>query len=175
MISFDPVTALLAGLAGTIAMTAMMQAATAIGMTRMPSMTLIQGLMLTDDVERAKRIGALTHVVMMGTVVFGLGYAGIFTLLDDASLATGAVLGLAHGIAAGLAMTMMGSIHPRMVAPAAMSGARDGAVATLTGGEPTLVAPGLFARNYGPMTPVGLVMGHVLFGLVVALVYGALA
>ena len=173
MISFDPLSALLAGLAGTIAMTVMMQGATATGMTKMPSMALIQGLVFTDDVEQAKRIGVLTHVLMMGTVVFGLGYAGIFTLLDDASIVTGAVLGLGHGIVAGVAMGTMGSMHPRMVAPSAMSGPRDGAVATLTGGESTLVEPGLFARNYGPMTPIGLVMGHVIFGLVVALVYGA--
>jgi hypothetical protein len=41
--------------------------------------------------------------------------------------------------------------------------------------EVRLVAPGLFAKNYGPMTPVGLVMGHVVYGLVVALVYGWLS
>lgn len=34
---------------------------------------------------------------------------------------------------------------------------------------------GIFAKNYGPMTPVGLLLGHVAFGLVVALVYGGLS
>lgn len=36
------------------------------------------------------------------------------------------------------------------------------------------VEPGLFARNCGPMTPMGLLVGHAIYGRVVALVYGAL-
>jgi hypothetical protein len=43
MVSFNVIAALAAGLIGTIAMTFMMQASTAMGMTRMPSMPLIQG------------------------------------------------------------------------------------------------------------------------------------
>jgi uncharacterized membrane protein YagU involved in acid resistance len=144
------------------------------GVTNMPSMTLIQGTMLTDDVDKAHRIGFVTHVVMMGTIVFGVGYAALFTAVDDASVLTGALIGLGHGIVAGMAMAMMGSVHPRMIAPARATRS-EGDVLTTTGGETSLVEPGMFARNYGPMTPVGLVMGHVIFGLVVALVYGAIA
>ena len=172
--TFNLLAALLAGLAGTIAMTAMMQGATAMGMTNMPSMTLIQGTMLTDDVDKANRIGVVTHVVMMGTIVFGIGYALLFSALGEASLLTGALVGLGHGIVAGLAMAMMGSMHPRMTAPTSTTRS-EGDVLTITGGEATLVAPGIFAKNYGPMTPVGLVMGHVVFGVVVALVYTAIA
>ena len=71
-------------------------------------------------------------------------------------------------------MAMMGSMHPRMTAPTTATRA-GGDVLTMTGGEATLVEPGIFARNYGPMTPIGLVMGHVVFGVVVALVYSAIA
>lgn len=173
MASFDLLAALVAGLAGTIAMTLMMQGATTLGMTSMPSMTLIQGLMVTDDIDTAKRIGIVTHVLVMGTMMFGIGYAALFTLLDDASVLTGALVGLGHGIVAGLAMAMMGSMHPRMQAPSITQ--PQGDVLTVTGGQATLVEPGVFARNYGPLTPIGLVMGHVVFGLVVALVYRALA
>lgn len=42
MITFDVLAALVAGLVGSIAMTVLMQAASAMGMTRMPSMPLIQ-------------------------------------------------------------------------------------------------------------------------------------
>lgn len=174
MITFDLLAALVGGLAGTIAMTAMMRGATAMGVTNMPSMTLIQGTMFTDDLDKANRIGVITHVVMMGTIVFGIGYAALFTAFDDASALTGALIGLGHGIVAGLAMAMMGSMHPRMSGPTATTRS-EGDVLTVTGGEATLVEPGIFARNYGPMTPAGLVMGHVVFGLVVALVYGAIA
>ncbi|MFO7960066.1 MAG: hypothetical protein R6U94_03855 [Nitriliruptoraceae bacterium] len=172
--TFDLLAALVAGLAGTIAMSAMMRGATAMGVTDMPSMTLIQGTMLTDDVDRANRIGVVTHVVMMGTIVFGIGYAALFTVLGDAGVLTGALIGLGHGIVAGLAMAMMGSVHPRMTAPTTTTRS-EGDVLTITGGEATLVEPGIFAKNYGPMTPVGLVMGHIVFGVVVALVYGAIA
>jgi hypothetical protein len=48
-------------------------------------------------------------------------------------------------------------------------------VVTTVAGEVRLIEPGLFARNYGPMTPVGLVAGHVVYGAVLALVYGPLA
>ena len=174
MITFNLLAALLAGLAGTIAMTAMMRGASAIGVTNMPSMTLIQGTMLTDDVDQANRIGFVTHVVMMGTIVFGIGYAAIFTVVGSASVVTGALIGLGHGIVAGLAMALVGSIHPRMTTPANATRS-EGDVLTTTGGQTALVEPGIFARNYGPMTPVGLVMGHIVFGLVVALVYGAIA
>ncbi|MEX1163648.1 MAG: hypothetical protein WEB03_08715 [Nitriliruptor sp.] len=174
MITFDLLAALVAGLAGTIAMTAMMRGATAMGMTKMPSMALIQGTMFTADRDKANRIGFLTHVVMMGTIVFGIGYAALFTAFDDVSLLTGALVGLGHGIVAGLAMAMMGSMHPRMIAPTPTTQAQ-GDVLILAGGETTLIEPGLFAWNYGPMTPVGLVMGHVVFGAVVALVYTAIA
>ncbi len=123
-----------------------MQGATAVGMTNMPSMTLIQGTRLTDDVSTANRIGFVTHVVMMGTVMFGIGYAALFTVLGDAGVLTGA---------------------PATTRP-------EGDVLTITDGQATLVEPGIFAKNYGAMTPVGLVMGHVVFGVAVALVYTAI-
>lgn len=171
MVTFDVLAALIAGLAGAIAMTVMMQAAGAMGMTKMPSMPLIQGTMVTGDEAKAKQIGFVTHVVMMGTVVFGLAYAALFVAFDDASALTGILVGLGHGIVAGVAMVMMGAMHPRMDPPPA---AGDGEVVTTTADGVRLVEPGLFAKNYGPMTPMGLVVGHVVYGLVVALVYTGL-
>ena len=172
MVEFDLIAALVAGLAGAIVMTVMMQAAAAMGMTRMPSMALIQGTMMTGDESTAKRIGFVTHVIVMGTVVFGLIYAALFVAFDDAGALTGVLIGVVHGIVAGVVMVMMGAMHPRMDPPPAGG---EGEVVTTVGGEVRLVEPGLFAKNYGPMTPMGLIVGHVLYGLVVALVYGALA
>ncbi len=169
MVTFDVLAALVAGLIGAVAMTAMMQAAGAMGMTKMPGMALIQGTMVTGEAAKARRIGLVTHVVMMGTIVFGLGYAALFVAFDDASALTGVLIGVAHGVVAGVAMAMMGSMHPRMDPPPA--GGNDDVV-TATAGEVRIVEPGLFAKNYGPMTPIGLVAGHVVYGLVVALVYG---
>lgn len=128
--------------------------------------------MVTGDEAKAKQIGFVTHVVMMGTIVFGLAYAALFVAFDDAGVLTGVLVGLGHGIVAGIAMVMMGAMHPRMDPP---SGADHGEVVTTSANGVRLVEPGLFAKNYGPMTPMGLVVGHVIYGLVVALVYGALA
>jgi len=46
---------------------------------------------------------------------------------------------------------------------------------SVAGGTVSLSAPGLLGSRWGAMTPVGLVMGHVVYGLVVALVYAAIA
>lgn len=109
---------------------------------------------------------------LAGTIVFGLGYAALFVALDDASVLTGLLIGVGHGIVAGVAMAMMGAMHPRMDPPP-LGG--NGEVVTTVAGEVRLVEPGLFAKNYGPMTPVGLLMGHAAYGVVVALIYAALA
>lgn len=171
MVTFNVGAALVAGLAGAVAMTLLMQMSAAMGMTRMPSMALIQGLMMTGDESKAKAIGTFTHLIMMGTVVFGLAYAALFTAFGDAGVGTGLVIGVAHGIVAGVVMIMFGAMHPRMDAP--VSGQTE--VVTRHAGETRITAPGLFAKNYGPMTPMGLIIGHAAYGLVVALVYRAIA
>lgn len=164
--------ALIAGLAGTIAMTAMMKMAAAAGMTRMPPMSLIQGAMVSDDPKRANGIGMVAHLAMMGTVVFGILYALLFAGFGTASWLAGATIGLVHGlVAGGMAMPMMGSMHPRMEGAAAFTGTTSW---TAEEGRLRLREPGLFGRNYGGTTPVGIVAGHVLYGLIAALVYAAL-
>jgi len=74
MVTFDVVAALVAGLAGTVAMTVMMQASGAMGLTKMPSMPLIQGTMVTGDEEKARRLGTVTHVIygLVVALVYGL-------------------------------------------------------------------------------------------------------
>jgi hypothetical protein len=134
------------------------------------SWPLIQGLVLTGDPVKAKKIGVVIHILVMGTVMFGLAYAAAFVVLDDVGILTGASLGLVHGVVAGVAMAGMGSMHPRMDAPVS-SGQQP--VVTQDGRQVRLLEPGLFDKNYGPLTPLGLVIGHVVYGLVVALVYSA--
>lgn len=65
-------------------------------------------------------------------------------------------------------MPMMPAIHPRMSTDIV-----DGPVRT-TGGTVMLAAPGVLGSRWGGMTPVGLLMGHVVYGIVAALVYQAL-
>lgn len=163
--------ALLGGFIGSLAMTALMRASIAMGMTNMPPMPLIQGAMFTDDPGRAKKIGMFSHVIMMGTVVFGLLYAALFTWLGTAGWLSGAVIGLIHGVVAGTFMKVMGQTHPRMEPVASFTG--DEAWSHDAQGL-RIADPGLFAKNYGGATPVGLLMGHAVYGLVLGAIYAAL-
>ncbi|NUQ95094.1 MAG: hypothetical protein HOY79_00565 [Streptomyces sp.] len=157
--AFSAGAALLAGLAGTVVMTVVMMMGRAMGMTNM-DIALITGGMMVREEKRARSAGMMIHLVMMGTVVFGLLYAALFHALGSASVVTGLLVGLVHGLVVGMmAMPMMGAIHPRM------QGAGDGF---------TLDAPGFMGVGYGKGTPMGLLAGHLMYGLVVALVYGTL-
>jgi hypothetical protein len=165
---FSIVSALVAGLLGTAVMSTMMKLSARMGMTDMPPMELVTGSMMTGDPDRAKQLGILIHWGMMGTVVFGLGYAALFTVLGS-GWPTGAIIGLLHGAAVGLLfLPMMPALHPRMSGDAAAHGS------IRIAGSVQLGAPGLFGSNWGAMTPVGLLLGHVVYGVVVALVYQAL-
>lgn len=167
--TFQVIPALIAGFVGTVVMTAMMSLAGKMGLTRMPPMTLVTGSLMSSDPERARRLGIMMHYIVMGSVVFGLIYAAVFTGVDSASVLTGLVVGAVHGVVVGaMAMPMMPAMHPRM-ATAPVSGSLD-----TEGGTVTLSEPGFFGANWGGMTPVGLLVGHMVFGIVVAVVYAAL-
>lgn len=147
-----------------------MKMAGAAGMTQMPPMELISGSMLTGDETKAKQRGVVVHWLMMGTVVFGLGYALIFSVVGSAGWLLGLGIGVAHGLVVGLMMAVMPVMHPRMSGPAPAGGP-----VTLDAAGVHLSAPGLFGAAWGGMTPVGMIMGHAVYGVVVALVYQALA
>lgn len=168
---FHILAALIAGLIATIVMTVMMKGSAAAGMTNMPPMPLVVGTMMSGDRDSAKRIGAFLHFIVMGTVVFGLIYAALFAAFGTASWITGLAIGIVHGVVVGLiGMPMMGSVHPRMTTPQA-----DGTTVVGSSGDVAIVAPGLFGKDWGGMTPAGMVMGHAVYGLVLALVYSAIA
>lgn len=144
---FELLPALIAGFIGTVAMTLGMTMGKSMGMTTM-DIALISGGMLLGDERKARRAGMFIHFVVMGTVVFGSVYALLFQALDSAGWTTGLAIGLAHA-----------AVHPRMQPLA--EGFR-------------LDPPGIMGVNYGRGTPLGLLMGHAIYGVVVALVYSAL-
>lgn len=163
---------LIAGFVGTVAMTLGMNMGTKMGMTNMPPMPLIMGAMMTDDPDSAKRIGAVGHIIMMGTIVFGTIYALLFAAFGTASWLTGLVIGLVHGlVAGGMAFPMMGSMHPRMEGAAAFTGETTWRAQP---GTLRIAEPGFFGVNYGGGTAVGILIGHAIYGILVALVYAAL-
>jgi hypothetical protein len=91
--------------------------------------------------------------MMMG-VVFAIIYAFLFDLLGvNANWLWGAVFGAIHGVIAGMAFGMMPAMHPRM------------------GEGEVLAPPGPFGKNYGTMVPIGVLVLHVIFGVVVGVLY----
>lgn len=166
---FSVIAGLVGGFLATAVMTVMMKMAGAAGMTQMPPMELITGSMVTGDESKAKQIGFVLHWIMMGTVVFGLGYALVFSTVGSANWLLGLGVGVVHGIVVGLVMPMMPVMHPRMSGPTP-----PGGPVSIEAGEVHLSAAGAFGAAWGGMTPVGMIMGHAVYGVVLALVYQAL-
>lgn len=169
---FNLSTALIAGFVGTLAMAGLMHIGKRMGMTRMPPMPLILGAMATDDASTAKRIGAFAHFIVMGALIFGTVYAALFAAFGTASWLAGLLIGFVHGLAVGgIGFPMVGNTHPRMESVAAFGGDE---VVQARQDELRVARPGPFGLNYGEKTPAGVTMAHMVYGLVVALVYTAL-
>lgn len=176
MVDFDIVAALIAGFVGTVVMSLMMNGAKAAGMTNMPPMPLVMGSMFSGERMTAMAIGSVLHFIVMGTVMFGLAYAGLFSVLDNDAWWIGLLIGVAHGLVVGvMAMPMMPKMHPRMGQDATIDGPSSTNTVQDGSGGLRVAAPGVLGSRWGGLTPVGLVMGHAVYGIVVALVYHRLA
>lgn len=168
---FSVLAALVGGLVATVVMEALMVGAKQMGMTRMPPMALVSGTMMSGARGVAWGVGAMVHFIVMGTVIFGLAYGGLFTAFGAATWWIGALIGLAHGLVVGtMAMPMMPAAHPRMQT----GSPGQEAIHPQPDGTVQLTAPGVMGKEWGEMTPMGLVVGHIVYGLVLATVYAAL-
>lgn len=131
-------------IAGLIGTAVMTLLMTVAPMMGMPKMNVIGmlGTMVTADPGTATAAGTFGHF-MMG-VIFAIIYAALWTAgIGSPTALSGVVFGLVHGIIAALMMPLMLRVHPR--------------------------PPGM---STGPMMLTGLLVGHVAYGLTVALVYG---
>lgn len=142
--------AIVAGLVGTVVITLVMKMAPQMGMPKMDMVGML-GSMFSPEGNRVVGLGI--HL-MMG-VVFALIYALLWSAgVGSAGLLWGAIFGVGHWLVAGAMMGGMGMMH---------AGVKAG----------TVEAPGIFMlNNGGAMAFMGGLVGHVIFGLVVALVYG---
>ncbi len=144
--------AVAAGLAGTIVMSMLMAMGPSMGLPKMDIVGIL-GSMFNKNGNRTW--GWIVHL-MMGSI-----FAVIYTVLWSAGIGTrhlagGALFGAVHWLIAGL---MMGGV------PMMHAGVKAG----------TVKAPGVYMLSEGgAMAFIGGLMGHVVYGLVVALVYGLL-
>lgn len=143
------------GLVATLVMTAMLY----MGIAMMPKqMTMNLLYMLGSMVTTAKPavyvVGAMIHT-MMG-LGFAFAHVGLFQAFDLEGdlLGWGILFGVFHWMIVGMGMGMMKPMHPQI---------KSGALA----------APGFFVVNYPAMTVMGFVMLHLLYGLLVGVLYEA--
>ena len=142
--------AIVAGIVGTIVMTTVMMIAPQMGMPKMDIVGML-GSMFSRDSNRP--LGMALHL-MMG-IVFAIVYALLWNAgIGAVTLLWGVIFGIVHWLIAGAMMGGVSMMH---------AGVKAGAVE----------APGIYMMNNGGMMAfVGGLIGHVIFGLVVALVYG---
>ena len=152
---FEPGWAILAGLSGGAVMAVILY----MGIVMMPqqmkmNLFMMLGSMILPVGVGAFVMGAMIHAGM--SVVFGLIHGGVFAALDISSAwaAWGLLFGVAHWAVVGMALGMMPMMHPRM-----RSGEID--------------EPGFYALRYPPMTAMGFLMLHLVFGVTVGALYGA--
>ena len=154
---FNAGAAISAGLVGTAVMTAVLYMGIAI-MPRQMKMNLLYmlGTMMIRSKSAAYVMGTMMHASM--GIVFALVHTGLCQALglETGLAAWGLLFGFAHWIIVGMGLGMIGGMHPLMRA-----------------GE--LQAPGLFVKNYPMMTIGGFLMLHLLYGLVVGVLYEAWA
>lgn len=141
--------AIVAGIVGTIVMTMIMMMAPKMGM---PKMDIVGMLGSMFDAKGNRSMGMGVHMMM------GIVFAIIYALLWNAGIGKvgplwGIIFGAVHWLVSGAMMGGMGMMH---------AGVKAGSV----------TAPGPYMmKNGGMMSFMGGLIGHVIFGLVVALVY----
>ena len=150
--------AIVAGIVGALVMLVVMYGGKAMGMTSMDLLKTLGTMMVPKASDgTAYGIGMMMHLMMGGA--FGLVHAGVLHAIGPSSTgaATGiaAVIGIVHGMMVLVAMPMMLNMaHPLV---------KDG----------TISSPGTALMGFGSMTPMGVTMAHLVFGLVTGSIYVA--
>lgn len=150
--------AVVAGLLGGSAFLAVVTMGLATGMTRMNFLEVL-GTMVVPNARRGTVYATGLAAHLMASAGFGLAHAGLLHAIGVTSVGQAAAwdvaLGMAHGVVI-LAMlpAVLTAMHP-LVRKHAMD------------------RPGVALTGFGNGTPIGSLMAHVAFGLVVGAVYAA--
>lgn len=156
--NFEVGPAVVAGLAGAVAMLVVIYAGRAMGMTKMNLLETLGTMVVPKAATNVVyAVGTMMHL-MMGAV-FGVIHAGLLHAVDPttdgAALGFGALFGGVHGVLVVAMMpAMLSMMHP-----------------LVRGGE--IAKPGVAMTGMGKMTPMGMLVGHIVFGLVAGSIYVA--
>lgn len=154
---FEPGYAILAGLIGGTVMAMMLYMGILMAPQQMKmNLFAMLGTMVLPAGAAAFVMGAMVHAGM--SVVFGLAHGAVFAAvdIDSSEAAWGLLFGLVHWAIVGMGLGMLPLMH---------RGIRDGEID----------APGFYALNFPPMTVMGFLMLHLVFGVIVGALYGAWA
>lgn len=154
---FEPGYAILAGLIGGTVMAALLYMGILMAPQQMKmNLFAMLGTMVLPAGTAAFLMGAMVHVGM--SVILGLAHGAVFAVadIDSNEAAWGLLFGLVHWVIVGMALGMLPLMH---------RGIRDGEID----------APGFYALNYPPMTAMGFLMLHLVFGVIVGALYGTWA
>ena len=139
------------GVVATLAFTLFSIMGEAMGMTRMDILDLLGSMMAQPGSTAARAIGAMIHHANGALLAIAWAYEVALIGLP-ANWLTGLAWGAILTALALLMMSTMGAVHP-----AIRKGEQED--------------PGLMATNFGAMTPLGSLMGHLVYGLVLGLTY----
>ena|SRR5437588_695794 len=143
---------------GTLVMTTLMEGGQYLRLTRM-SLPFILGTLVTENRTWAKVWGFFLHFA--NGIVFALGYGLFFIVIGRSDWWLGSIAGFLHAaFVLTVVIPVMPEIHHRMASE------DEGPDPT-----PMLQPPGFLALNYGVQTPLGTVIGHVVYGAIVATMY----
>ncbi len=164
---FEPEWAILAGLIGGAVMAVMLYT----GILMLPqqmkmNLFMMLGSMMLPVGAAAFVMGAMVHAGM--SVAMGLVHGAVFAAadIDSDEAAWGLLFGLVHWAVVGMALGMMPMMHPRM----RYEGPR--LIPQASGSQELLDPPGFYALRYPPMTAMGFLMLHLVFGVIVGALYG---
>ena len=157
---FQSGTAILAGLVGAVAMLAVIYIGMGSGMTSMNLLRTL-GTMVAPTASNAAIYGIGLAMHLMAGAGAGLVHAGLLHAVDPGSDGAAALYGVLFGGVHGMLVAFSLPMMLTMMHPLIQSG--------------EMPAPGVAMTGLGKMTPVGIIMAHIVFGVVAGVIYVALA
>jgi hypothetical protein len=146
------------GFASTVVLTGLLAGSQRLRLSRL-NLPFLLGTLVTPDRDRAKLYGLGLHL-LAGMAFSGL-YVAAFTAWGRASWWLGGLVGVVHaGFVLMGVLPALPALHPRMASESqAPTEVRQ------------LEPPGFLGLHYGARTPLAVLAAHVVFGVLVGVLY----
>lgn len=139
------------GIVATMAFTLFSMAGKAMGMTRMDLLDLLGSTVAPPNSTKSRAVGAAIHHMNGAVLAVSWVYATLLVGVA-ANWFTAVLWGAVLWLLTLLMMSTIGTVHP-----AIRKGEQED--------------PGVMATNFGALTPIGSLMGHLVWGAVLGFLY----